>query len=100
MRRVLIANRGEIAIRIATAAAGLGIESVSIAPPADALTLHTSATTTHVELPAGRDPVSAYLDIDAVIKAGLDAGCDAVHPGYGFLSENAEFAARRARPPG
>ena len=96
MQRVLIANRGEIAIRIAHAAAGLGIESVSIAPPADADALHTRATTTTVALAAGSDPVAAYLDMDAVVQAGLDAGCDAVHPGYGFLAENAEFARRCA----
>ncbi|MCL4114353.1 UNVERIFIED_CONTAM: hypothetical protein GTU68_025715 [Idotea baltica] len=96
MERVLIANRGEIAVRIAHAAAALGIETVSIAPPADADALHTTATTTTVALPPGQDPVAAYLDIDAVIQAGVDTGCDAVHPGYGFLSENAEFARRCA----
>ena len=96
MERVLIANRGEIAVRIADAAASLGIESVSIAPPADAQALHTMATTTTVQLPPGADPVAAYLDIDAVIQAGIDASCDAVHPGYGFLAENAEFARRCA----
>jgi len=96
MERVLIANRGEIAVRIAHAAAALGIETVAIAPPADAAALHTTVATTTVMLPAAGDPVAAYLDIDAVIQAGVDAGCDAVHPGYGFLSENAEFARRCA----
>lgn len=96
MDRVLIANRGEIAVRIAHAADALGIETVSIAPPADAQALHTAVTTTSVTLPGATDPVAAYLDIDAVIQAGIDAGCDAVHPGYGFLSENAEFARRCA----
>ncbi|MFT5268590.1 MAG: pyruvate carboxylase, partial [Acidimicrobiales bacterium] len=96
MERVLIANRGEIAVRIAHAAAALGIETVAIAPPADATALHTTVATMTVALPAVGDPVAAYLDIDAVIQAGVDAGCDAVHPGYGFLSENAEFARRCA----
>ncbi|MEZ5228638.1 MAG: biotin carboxylase N-terminal domain-containing protein [Acidimicrobiales bacterium] len=97
MQRVLIANRGEIAIRIAHAAAGLGLESVSIAPPADADALHTRMTTDTLVLPQPGDPVSAYLDIDAVLQAAHDAGCDAVHPGYGFLSENPEFARRCAQ---
>jgi acetyl/propionyl-CoA carboxylase alpha subunit/acetyl-CoA carboxylase carboxyltransferase component len=96
MERVLIANRGEIAVRIAHAAAALGIETVAIAPLADATALHTTVATMSVTLPAAADPVAAYLDIDAVIQAGVDAGCDAVHPGYGFLSENAEFARRCA----
>lgn len=93
--RVLIANRGEIAIRIAEAAASLGIESVSIHPPADASSLHTTATDTSVALSNG-DGVEAYLDIEAVIGAAKRSGCDAVHPGYGFLSENAVFAKRCA----
>ncbi len=97
MQRVLIANRGEIAIRIAHAAAALGIEAVTIAPAADAAALHTTAGTSHSTLPPSSDPVAAYLDIDAVVQAGVDSGCDAVHPGYGFLAENAEFARRCAQ---
>ena len=101
-QRVLIANRGEIAIRIAKAAASLGMESVSIHPPADQLSLHTRATTATVTIGDGdggadrADPVAAYLDIEAVIAAGLGAGCDCVHPGYGFLAENPHFAERCA----
>jgi acetyl/propionyl-CoA carboxylase alpha subunit/acetyl-CoA carboxylase carboxyltransferase component len=93
-KRVLIANRGEIAIRIARAADALGIESVSVHAPADALGLHTRATTQTRAIGAGADPVKAYLDIDALIEAARETGCDCVHPGYGFLSENAEFARR------
>ena len=92
--RVLIANRGEIAIRIATAAAALGIESVGVYAPVDARSLHTRATTESHALaqPAGGDPVAAYLDADALVALALRTGCDRVHPGYGFLAENAAFA--------
>ena len=93
-RRMLIANRGEVAIRIANAAAGLGIDSVAIYAPEDAGSLHLRRTDSAVALP-GRG-AAAYLDITAVVQAALDAGCDAVHPGYGFLSENASFARRCA----
>ncbi len=94
-KRVLIANRGEIAIRIARAASALGAESVAIYPPADALSLHTRAATHARPIgAAGGDPIGAYLDIDAVVAAALAAGCDCVHPGYGFLAENAAFARR------
>jgi len=98
LQRVLIANRGEIAVRVAKAAAALDIESVSVFPPADRLSLHTTATTTSHELPNGNDadPVAAYLNIEAIIDAAKATGCDAVHPGYGFLAENADFAARCA----
>jgi acetyl/propionyl-CoA carboxylase alpha subunit/acetyl-CoA carboxylase carboxyltransferase component len=96
-KRVLIANRGEIAIRIARAAAGLGVESVSIYAPADALSLHTRATTEARAIgEAGGDPVRAYLDIDAIIAAAKETSCDCVHPGYGFLAENGAFARRCA----
>jgi len=92
-KRVLIANRGEIAIRIARAAAGLGVESVSVFAPADALGLHTRASTeTRAIGASGGDPVAAYLDVDALIATARETGCDCVHPGYGFLSENAAFA--------
>ncbi len=94
-KRVLIANRGEIAIRIARAACALGVESVAIYPLADALSLHTRAATYARAIGAtGGDPIAAYLDIDAVVAAALAAGCDCVHPGYGFLAENAAFARR------
>ncbi|HMN81553.1 MAG TPA: biotin carboxylase N-terminal domain-containing protein, partial [Burkholderiaceae bacterium] len=95
--KVLIANRGEIAIRIARAAAALGVDTVGVHAPIDALSLHTKMVGRAVELPAGGgDPVRAYLDIEAIVAAAVDTGCDAVHPGYGFLSENAAFARRCA----
>ncbi|QOZ72073.1 acetyl-CoA carboxylase family protein [Bradyrhizobium arachidis] len=89
-KKLLIANRGEIAIRIARAAADAGIATVAIHPADDALSLHVRLADEAVEIP-GRG-ARAYLDIEAVVKAAKSAGCDAVHPGYGFLSENAAFA--------
>ncbi|MCP3394826.1 biotin/lipoyl-binding protein [Bradyrhizobium sp. CCGB12] len=89
-KKLLIANRGEIAIRIARAAADAGIATVAIHPADDALSLHVRVADEAIEIP-GRG-ARAYLDIDAVVKATKAARCDAVHPGYGFLSENAGFA--------
>ncbi|WP_027575727.1 carboxyl transferase domain-containing protein [Bradyrhizobium sp. WSM1743] len=89
-KKLLIANRGEIAIRVARAAADAGIATVAIHPADDALSLHVRVADEAIEI-AGRG-ARAYLDIDAVVKAAKAAGCDAVHPGYGFLSENAAFA--------
>jgi len=99
-KRVLIANRGEIAIRIARASSALGIESVGVHAAADAMALHVRMTTLAHEI--GRhaadasDPVRAYLDADALVALARTSGCDCVHPGYGFLSENAAFAQRCA----
>ena len=90
--RVLIANRGEIAIRIARAAADLHMTSVGVYSHADAMGLHTRVTNASRELP-GPDAVGAYLDIPALIDIALEEGCDCVHPGYGFLAENYAFAA-------
>ena len=95
-KRVLIANRGEIAIRIARAADALGIATVSVFAAADSLGLHTRVTTQSRELKGEADPVRAYLDIDALIAIAKETACDCVHPGYGFLAENAAFAARCA----
>ncbi|WP_043310373.1 carboxyl transferase domain-containing protein [Pseudomonas sp. ML96] len=89
---LLIANRGEIAIRIAQACADLGIRSVAIHAEDDAACLHTRKADLAVPL-KGRG-VPAYLDMDQLIAIALEQGCTAVHPGYGFLAENAEFARR------
>ncbi|WP_435606255.1 carboxyl transferase domain-containing protein [Pseudomonas knackmussii] len=89
---LLIANRGEIAIRIARAAAELGMRSVAVYAEDDATSLHTRQADQAVAL-RGRG-AAAYLDMQQLIDTALAAGCDAVHPGYGFLSENAEFARR------
>ena len=91
LKKLLIANRGEIAIRIAQAAAELGIVSVGVHSADDATSLHVRRVDEAVALP-GRG-AAGYLDGAAVIAAAKAAGCDAVHPGYGFLSENADFAA-------
>jgi pyruvate carboxylase len=90
----LIANRGEIAIRIARAAGEAGLATVSIHPADDALSLHVRAADEACEIP-GRG-VRAYLDIEAVMAAAKATNCDALHPGYGFLSENSQLARRCA----
>ena len=89
-RKLLIANRGEIAIRIARAAAGAGLESVALYSEDDRDALHVRKADSAVALP-GTGP-RAYLDIAQVVAAATRSGCDLVHPGYGLLSENAEFA--------
>jgi acetyl/propionyl-CoA carboxylase alpha subunit/acetyl-CoA carboxylase carboxyltransferase component len=90
IRRLLIANRGEIAIRVARAAADLGIATVAVFPEDDARSLHVHRAGEARPL-RGSGP-SAYLDIAQIVAVARDTTCDAVHPGYGFLSENAPFA--------
>ncbi|OUR78663.1 carbamoyl-phosphate synthase large subunit [Alphaproteobacteria bacterium 46_93_T64] len=92
--RLLIANRGEIAIRVSRAARSLGLTSIAVYPEDDASALHVQFME-ETELLPGVGP-AAYLNIDEVIKAAKRCGADAVHPGYGFLSENPDFAARCA----
>lgn len=90
VQKLLIANRGEIAVRIAQAAAGMGITSVCVYAEDDAQALHTHIGDAAVALDG--QGVAAYLDQKQLIAIAERTGCDAVHPGYGFLSENAEFA--------
>ncbi|THD77143.1 MAG: carbamoyl-phosphate synthase large subunit [Phenylobacterium sp.] len=90
VKKLLIANRGEIAVRIARTAAEMGIATVAIHSEDDAASLHIKTADEAVAL-KGSGP-AAYLDITQVVEAAKAAGCDAVHPGYGFLSENAAFA--------
>ena len=90
--KLLVANRGEIAIRIIRAAAELDIPTVAVYPQDDAGSLHTGKADEAVVLPGiGRN---AYLDIDEIIAAAKGSDCDAIHPGCGFLAEHAEFARR------
>ena len=97
-RRILIANRGEIALRVIRTAREMGIETVAIYSDADSRALHTRMA--HVAVPlAASKPTESYLDIDKVLDAAERTGAEAIHPGYGFLSENAEFA-RRVRAAG
>lgn len=86
--KLLISNRGEIAFRIIKTCQKLGIDTVSIYTEADALSPHVQNSTESVFL--GSDP-KAYLNIDEIIKIAKDQSCDAIHPGYGFLSENIHF---------
>jgi len=90
--KLLVANRGEIAIRIIRAAAELGIPTVAVSPSDDADSLHTGKADEAVILEGMG--TAAYLDIEQLITVATESGCDAVHPGYGFLAENADFARR------
>ncbi len=90
MRCVLVANRGEIACRVLRACTEAGLDSVAIFAEDEAGSLHTELATRSVGL-SGEGP-SAYLNVDAILEAARSSGADAVHPGFGFLSERADFA--------
>lgn len=93
MHSVLIANHGEIAIRIIRTAKRLGIRTIAVYSEADANSPHVSMADETVFIGASA-PQESYLNIDKIVQVAIDTGADAVHPGYGFLSENAEFARR------
>lgn len=90
-KKILIANRGEIAVRIIRACREIGIRSVAVYSTADRTTLHAQIADEAVCIgpPATKD---SYLNMNAIVQAAINTGCDAIHPGFGFLSENAEFA--------
>src|SRR5437773_6166634 len=90
-RTVLIANRGEIACRIARTLRAMAIRSVAIASEADRGALHTRVADEVRVIGAG-EPRASYLDIAAILAAAKATGAEAIHPGYGFLAENAAFA--------
>ena len=91
IRRVLVANRGEIALRIIRSCAALGIETVLAASKADLTSLPARRATRTICIgPAS--PARSYLSVETIVQAALGSGCDAIHPGYGFLSERAELA--------
>jgi len=91
-KRVLVANRGEIAVRIFRACKELGIRSVAIYSEEDKKALFRTKADYAYQIGRGKKPVDAYLGIDEIIKLAKAKGVDAIHPGYGFLSENSEFA--------
>ncbi len=91
LSKVLIANRGEIAVRIIRACQEMGIGAVSVYSDADAGALHAALADEAVRI-GPPPPPQSYLRGDVILQAAIDRGCDAVHPGYGFLSENAGFA--------
>ncbi len=91
-RKVMAANRGEIAIRIFRACTELGIGTVALYSDEDKLSLHRYKADEAYLIGKGKSPIDAYLGIDEIIALALKADVDAIHPGYGFLAENAEFA--------
>ena len=92
IKNLLVANRSEIAIRVLRAATELGMRTVAVYSQEDRFALHRFKADESYLIGEGKGPIDAYLDIDAVIGVALEAGVDAIHPGYGFLAENPEFA--------
>src|SRR6195256_1783289 len=92
IKNLLIANRGEIAIRVMRAAAELGIRTIAIHSQEDRFSLHRTKADESYLVGEGRGPIEAYLDIADIVRIATEARADAVHPGYGFLSESPEFA--------
>src|SRR5580765_2324283 len=95
--KLLAANRSEIAIRIFRAASDLGMRTVAIFAQEDRFSIHRFKADEAYQVGEGKGPVAAYLDIEGIVSLAKETGVEAIHPGYGFLSENAEFARACAR---
>ncbi|MES2568915.1 MAG: biotin carboxylase N-terminal domain-containing protein, partial [Verrucomicrobiota bacterium] len=91
-KKLLVANRSEIAIRVMRAATELGLRTVAIYAEEDRFSMHRLKADEAYRVGEGKGPVGAYLDIEGIIAVALERGVDMIHPGYGFLSENARFA--------
>jgi pyruvate carboxylase len=91
IRSLLVANRGEIAIRVMRAANELGIRTIAVYSQEDRFSLHRTKADEAYLVGRGKAPVDAYLDIEDILRIAVEAKADAIHPGYGFLSENPEF---------
>src|SRR3954452_10324183 len=91
-RKLLVANRSEIAIRVFRAATELGLRTVAIYAQEDRLSVHRFKADEAYLVGQGKGPVGAYLDIEGIVALAKEKGVDFIHPGYGFLSENANFA--------
>src|SRR5690606_8525757 len=97
IQTLLVANRSEISIRVMRAAAEMGIRTVAIYSHEDRFSLHRFKADESYQVGEGKKPLQAYLDIEDIIRIARLARADAIHPGYGFLSENPEFAAACAK---
>jgi pyruvate carboxylase len=92
IRKLMVANRSEIAIRVMRAATELGISTVAVYAQEDKFCPHRFKADEAYQLNPDKGPLGAYLDIEGIVALGVEKGVDAIHPGYGFLSENPEFA--------
>ena len=92
IKKVLVANRGEIAIRIFRACTEINVKTVGIYTFEDRYSLHRYKADESYQIGEDNQPLKPYLNIDAIIEVALENNVDAIHPGYGFLSENANFA--------
>ena len=96
MKKILIANRGEIAIRVMRAATELGLRTVAVFSEVDKLSLHRFKADEAYVLAKSKGPIDAYLDVEEIIAIAKAKKVDAIHPGYGFLSEEPRFSRRCA----
>src|SRR5271155_2347035 len=96
-KKLLVANRNEIAIRVFRAATELGLRTVAIYAQEDRLSIHRFKADEAYLIGEDKGPVGAYLDIPGIVSLAKEKGVDMIHPGYGFLSENAEFAEECAK---